>query len=128
LPAEEPVPAWRIAGLLILGPLAAVISFGAVRHLGRQFRVNAGLYEDHQLVRTGPYAVVRHPIYSSLFAILGSTLFLFTPWKCAVISVVLFVAGTEIRVYTEDRLLESRFGDQFREYRKRVAAYVPFVR
>jgi protein-S-isoprenylcysteine O-methyltransferase Ste14 len=41
---------------------------------------------------------------------------------------VLFIAGTEIRVRTEDRLLESRFGERFLQYRKRVWAYVPFVR
>jgi protein-S-isoprenylcysteine O-methyltransferase Ste14 len=43
-------------------------------------------------------------------------------------SIVLFVAGTEIRVYTEDGLLASRFGERFLAYRKRVPAYLPFVR
>jgi protein-S-isoprenylcysteine O-methyltransferase Ste14 len=99
-----------------------------VRHLGRQFRVHAGLYEDHELVTTGPYAIVRHPIYSSLLAILVSTLLLTTPWQWAVISLVLFIAGTEIRVYTEERLLASRFGERFFDYRKRVWAYVPYLR
>ena len=66
--------------------VAAVLSWSAVKHLGRQFRVHAGLYEDHQLVTTGPYAIVRHPIYSSLLAILASTLFLLTPWQCAAAS------------------------------------------
>jgi protein-S-isoprenylcysteine O-methyltransferase Ste14 len=38
------------------------------------------LYADHQLVRTGPYAVVRHPIYASLLAMLLATVVLLTPW------------------------------------------------
>jgi protein-S-isoprenylcysteine O-methyltransferase Ste14 len=128
IPVESAPPWWRLAGAIVLGPLAAVLSWAAVRHLGRQFRVNAGLYEDHQLVTTGPYAIVRHPIYSSLLAILASTLFLLTPWPWAILSLTLFIAGTEIRVATEDGLLASRFGDQFARYKGRVKAYIPFVR
>ena len=128
LPPGSPPEWWRIAGAFVCGPIAAVLAWTAVRHLGRQFRVHAGLYEDHQLVTSGPYAIVRHPIYSSLLAILASTLFLFTTWQWALISLALFIAGTEIRVHTEDGLLASRFGDRFLEYKKRVPAYLPFVR
>jgi protein-S-isoprenylcysteine O-methyltransferase Ste14 len=128
LSGDAPPEWWRMAGSIVCGPLAGFLSWTAVRHLGRQFRVNAGLYEDHELVTSGPYAIVRHPIYSSLLAILASTLFLFTTWQWALISLALFIAGTEIRVHTEDGLLASRFGDRFLEYKKRVPAYLPFVR
>ena len=126
---EGPPPAWwRIAGFVVCVPVAIVLMFTSVRYLGRQFRINARLYEDHQLVTGGPYGIVRHPIYTSLGAMLASTLFLFTRWQWAVLSLALFIAGTEIRVYTEDGLLASRFGERFAEYRKRVPAYLPFVR
>ena len=128
LPADPPPEWWRIAGSVVFVPVAVVLFFTSVRHLGRQFRINAGLYEDHQLVTGGPYAIVRHPIYTSLLAMLVSTLFLFTPWQWAVLSLALFIAGTEIRVYTEDGLLASRFGERFAAYRQRVPAYLPFVR
>src|SRR5215472_175956 len=118
----------RIAGFLTLGPVSATVSWSAVRHLGRQFRISAGLYEDHQLVRTGPYAFVRHPIYASLLVILLSTAFLMTPWTWSAVGVAMFLAGTEIRVRAEDRLLESRFGAAFEEYRRGAAAYIPWVR
>ena len=128
LPAEHPPGLARVIGSMLIGPVAPVISWTAVTHLGRQFRVHAGLYEDHQLVRTGPYALVRHPIYASLLAMLLSTALLFTRWPWWLVSLGLFLAGTEIRVWTEDRLLESRFGEDFRQYRGRVAAYVPGIR
>jgi len=128
LPPDSAPGAIRIAGCFLLGPVSAILSWTAVHHLGRQFRFNAGLYEDHKLVSTGPYAVVRHPIYSSLLAILGSTLFLLTPWKWAVVSLALFIVGTEIRVRAEDRLLASRFGEEFARYQRRVPAYIPFLR
>jgi protein-S-isoprenylcysteine O-methyltransferase Ste14 len=124
---ELPGPG-RIAGCLVLGMAAPLLSWSAVRHLGRQFRVNAGLYEDHQLVRTGAYSVVRHPIYSSLFAILGATLCLLTPWDWAALSILLFIAGTEIRVRAEDGLLRDRFGAAFEDYRRAVKAYIPYIR
>jgi protein-S-isoprenylcysteine O-methyltransferase Ste14 len=119
---------WRLVGTAAFGAVGAALSWGAVQHLGRQFRINAGLYEDHVLVTTGPYAIVRHPIYASLLALLLSTLFLLTPLVCALISLALFVVGTEIRVAAEDELLASRFGDAFTEYKRRVKAYVPYVR
>ncbi len=128
LPEDPPPEWWRIAGSMLCVPVAAVLMFSAVRHLGRQFRIHAGLYEDHQLVTGGPYAIVRHPIYTSLLTMLVSTLFLFTRWQWVVPALALYIAGTEIRVHTEDSLLASRFGERFLEYKRRVPAYVPFVR
>jgi len=128
LPADSPPGVVRVLVALILGPVAAALSWMAVVHLGKQFRVHAGLYIDHELVQSGPYALVRHPIYTSLLAMLLCTILVVTPWLWAGLALLLFIAGTEIRVHTEDGLLESRFGDEFRKYRDRVRAYIPFVR
>jgi len=108
--------------------LAVVMAWQAVAHLGRQFRLHAGLYHDHELVQSGPYAIVRHPIYASLMAMLVSTCLLLTRWRWAFLALAIFIAGTEIRVRSEDKLLASRFPEEFAAYRRRVPAYVPFVR
>jgi protein-S-isoprenylcysteine O-methyltransferase Ste14 len=128
LPPGRPPGLARLLGSAGFGAISAALSWTSVKHLGKQFRFNAGLYDDHELVRSGPYGIVRHPIYSSLLAILLSTILLLTPWRWAAVSLVLFVVGTEIRVRTEDKLLASRFGPEFAEYRKKVPAYLPFVR
>jgi protein-S-isoprenylcysteine O-methyltransferase Ste14 len=120
------VPA--IAGSLIFGVIANVLMWKAIPNLGRQFRVQAGLYEDHELVRTGPYAVVRHPIYASVIALALATGILLSPWQWVAMGTALCVAGSEIRIHAEDRLLEARFGDAFRQYQKKVPAYLPLVR
>lgn len=52
---------------------------------------------------------------------------LVTPWKLFLIALVIFLIGTEIRVRTEEKLLASRFGEEFQQYKKSVPAYVPFV-
>ena len=128
LPPDDGPGLARMLGSMALGPLAGVLAWASVRSLGRQFRIQAGLYSDHQLVVSGPYAIVRHPIYASLLAILASTLLLLTPWPWVAVSLALFVTGTEIRIRAEDKLLASRFGETFFNYRKRVPAYIPWVR
>ena len=128
LPAGSHPGTARLVASMAVAPLAPILGFGSVRHLGRQFRIHAGLYHDHELVRSGPYAIVRHPIYASLLAMLLSTLLALTPWQWMPVSLAIFIAGTEIRVRTEDGLLAGRFGEAFAEYRRRVPAYLPFVR
>src|SRR5215469_6687758 len=113
---------------LILGGIADVLMWSAIPNLGRQFRIQAGLYEDHELVHSGPYAVVRHPIYASLLALTLATGVLLSPWQWVTVGALLCIAGSEIRIHIEDRLLESRFGEQFRRYRGKVPAYLPFIR
>jgi protein-S-isoprenylcysteine O-methyltransferase Ste14 len=78
--------------------------------------------------RPRPYAVVRHPIYTSLFATMMATGLLLTRWPLLLLAAALYLAGTEIRIRAEESLLRARFGDPFEEYRRRVPAYLPFVR
>lgn len=126
---DGPADAVRIVPAMVLVTACAIMAWQAVAHLGRQFRVNAGLYHDHELVRTGPYRIVRHPIYTSLMGMLIATMLLLrTDWRWAAISLLFFIAGTEIRVRAEDLLLASRFDDKFRTYQRSVSAYIPFVR
>lgn len=123
-----PTPVRTALAVALIVPCAAM-AWQSVVHLGRQFRVHAGLYHDHELIRTGPYRIVRHPIYTSLMGMLIATMLLLRTdlmWMGA--SLACFIAGTEIRVRSEDGLLESRFNERFREYRKAVSGYIPFVR
>jgi protein-S-isoprenylcysteine O-methyltransferase Ste14 len=51
-----------------------------------------------------------------------------TWWPMWVAAVIFLLAGTEIRIRAEDRLLAERFQDAFAAYRSRVRAYIPFIR
>ncbi len=126
-PGEPPGLA-RVIASMAIGPWAGALAWFAVKHLGRQWRITAGVWDDHELVRGGPYSLVRHPVYASLFLLLLSTLLLLTPWMWVAVSLALFITGTEIRIRGEERLLKERFGKQFEDYRREVRAYIPFVR
>lgn len=125
--ARVPQP-WQIALSVLLLIAADALSWTGAIALGRQWRIDAGLNPDHELVRSGPYRLVRHPIYASMLCLVVGTGVLIAPLPLLLVSTVLFIVGTEIRVRVEDGLLEVRFGDVFRAYRDSVSAYIPFVR
>jgi protein-S-isoprenylcysteine O-methyltransferase Ste14 len=113
---------------MVLGPPSVALAWSAAHHLGKQWRLEAALSEDHELIQTGPYRWVRNPIYASMLGMLLATGAAYTWWPMLVGGVVAFLAGTEIRVRAEERLLAERFQGAFADYRSRVKAYIPFVR
>jgi protein-S-isoprenylcysteine O-methyltransferase Ste14 len=125
---EQSPPAWRVALSVLFLALASLLSWTSTRALGRHLRFDAALSHDHELVQSGPYRLIRHPIYSSMFCMLLGTGLMVTPPLLFAVALVLFLIGTEIRVRVEDNLLASHFGDQFQAYRQTVSAYIPLVR
>lgn len=119
---------WRIALSVVLLMLAVLLSWTSVHALGKHLRFDAVLSRDHQLVQSGAYRVVRHPIYSSMLCLLLGTGFMISSTLCFIPAILIFLAGTEIRVRVEDKLLAAYFGDQFRRYQQAISAYIPFVR
>jgi protein-S-isoprenylcysteine O-methyltransferase Ste14 len=118
---------WRLIICLVSFGLAILLSRGSSRALGEHLRVDAALGVDHRLIRSGPYALVRNPIYTSMLLVICAVAVVIAPWPLFVGSLVLFVLGTEIRVRTEEVLLEERFGEEFQDYKKSVPAYIPFL-
>jgi len=125
---ERLLPGWRVALSIGFLLLAGLLSWTALRALGRHWRLDAGLSSDHELVTSGPYRVVRHPIYTSTLCLLLGTGFMINPLPLLALSVLVLMAGTEIRVRVEESLLASRFGDRYRDYQRKVPAYIPFLK
>jgi len=113
---------------MALGPPCVLLVWAATRHLGKHWRYEAALSADHQLVKSGPYAWIRHPIYTSMMGMLVATGLADTWWPMSITGLILFLVGIEIRIHAEDRLLELYFQDEFLEYRSRVRAYIPLIR
>jgi protein-S-isoprenylcysteine O-methyltransferase Ste14 len=123
----RPLPAWRTLLCIALFAVAAALSWTSSHALRGQLRVVAGLGDDHKLIRSGPYGLVRHPIYTSMLVVICATAVIIAPWPLFLGSLILFVVGTEIRVRTEEKLLASQFGDDFQDYKRTVPAYFPFL-
>jgi protein-S-isoprenylcysteine O-methyltransferase Ste14 len=118
---------WQLVACVALLGLAIVLSWTSSSALGVHLRVDAALGDEHQLIRSGPYGLVRNPIYTSMLLVLCATGVMVTPWQLFVAGLVLFVIGTEIRVRTEEILLAARFGEEFQQYKRSVPAYIPFL-
>ena len=93
-------------------------------HLGQFWSARITIKEDHRLIRTGPYARLRHPIYSGLdLAAIGSALTI-DRWRC-VLGVLLIVAGYAIKAKKEERMLAAQFGEGFTEHCQRTGFLIP---
>ncbi|HEY3128238.1 MAG TPA: isoprenylcysteine carboxylmethyltransferase family protein [Acidobacteriota bacterium] len=116
-------PLALVAGALLAGSIWLAAS--AVRTLGKQWSLTARLLEGHELVMSGPYRRVRHPIYTALLGMLIATLLIHSHWFALPVTISIFLFGTWIRVSEEDRLLAQQFGAVFDAYRDQVPALLP---
>ncbi len=97
----------------------------AVRTLGEHFRTQVTLLDQHRLVRSGPYARVRHPAYTgALVTCLGLGVSL-ANWLSLLAMLLIPLAGLAWRVRVEERALGERFGSDWRGYRATSWAMLP---
>lgn len=94
--------------------------------LADNWSVSVIVRSNHELVHSGPYAWVRHPIYSgALLALLGTAL-TGGQWR-GLIGVMLVAASLLYKIRLEERFLEDHFGEAYRRYCSKVRALVPLV-
>jgi protein-S-isoprenylcysteine O-methyltransferase Ste14 len=114
---------WCGAAVTIGGLLFAV---WARRHLGRNWSSTVTVKTGHELITTGPYAWVRHPIYSGLLlAFVGSALAR-GEWR-GLLAVALVAGIFWHKLRLEEKWMREQFGESYAAYCARVAALVPFV-
>jgi protein-S-isoprenylcysteine O-methyltransferase Ste14 len=114
------------AVLLLMSGAIALFATSS-RELGRNWSIVARMRSDHELVRTGPYARVRHPIYLGMLLFLLALAVALGHWIQLIIAVPLFLVGTRMRTDAEERLLEENFGESFRDYRQSTPAIFPKI-
>ena len=110
--------------LLLMGGAISLFAASS-RALGKNWSLVARMRSDHQLVRTGPYSRVRHPIYLGMLLFLLALAVALGHWVQLWVALPVFFIGTAIRTRLEDGLLEQQFGDKFREYRRSTPALFP---
>src|SRR6266852_807173 len=96
-------------------------------HLAEYWSARITIKQDQQLIRTGPYARLRHPIYSGItLAAIGSAVVI-AQWRC-VLGVCLVLIGYCIKARKEETMLTQQFGDAFREHQKQTGFLIPRFR
>ena len=125
---QSPLVEWGLALLAVAIAIGSVLLVhSAARQLGKQWALAARLIEGHDLIQDGPYRFVRNPIYTGMFGMLLATGLAICQWNQLAIAIVVFFAGTYIRIQSEERLLRQAFGAEFDAYKKRVPALIPGV-
>ena len=98
----------------------------ARRTIGRNWSAIVTVKEDHELVTGGPYALVRHPIYTGLLLGFLGWAIAVDRWRGPLAVLIVFLAL--LRKYRlEERWMRERFGVAYDAYRARVKALVPFL-
>ncbi|MEW5941664.1 MAG: isoprenylcysteine carboxylmethyltransferase family protein [Chloroflexota bacterium] len=126
-------PPMRVAALVVGSLLyfpGLLFLLWARLTLGKNYFVSTGfgaqLFKDHQLVTSGPFAIVRHPMYAGLIlAALGSLLIYFT-WTTVYFAC--FAPLMFFRARREETALLQEFGEEWKDYCKRVPSFVPRLR
>jgi len=117
--------AWAVAGAALTWA-GVGLAIWARTILGSNWSGLVTLKQNHTLIRSGPYSVVRHPIYSGLLlAGLGTALALGEARGFLAVAVVFLLWLEKSR--TEERFMIEQFGREYEEYRQRTWALVPFV-
>jgi protein-S-isoprenylcysteine O-methyltransferase Ste14 len=94
--------------------------------LGQNWNLYPSFQENHELIESGPYAYVRHPMYSGLILMsLGTVI-----WYGARLGFIWFAAcllGTWFKLAQEEKILTAHFGAAYSNYKRRVKALIPFL-
>jgi protein-S-isoprenylcysteine O-methyltransferase Ste14 len=125
--SERVVPAGRPLSLLGAVMVAAGLGLAAWAraHLGGNWSGIVTVKEDHALVRTGPYRVVRHPIYTGLLLALIGTAAAIGEWR-GFLAVIFALIGFLWKIHVEEKRMRENF-PEYGQYRRQTAALIPLL-
>lgn len=115
-----------VATGLALQATFALLAVWARRHLGRNWSGAITVAVDHALVRTGPYRVVRHPIYSAMLGMFLGTAVVSGEWH-ALLALAMIAVAYWRKIRLEEQSLRGVFGPAYDAYRRESWALVPGV-
>lgn len=116
---------WAMAALVVLG---LGFTWAARLHLGPLWSSTSAPTEDHRIVDTGPYGVVRHPVYAGLLLAVFATAIERGRLE-AIAGALVLIAAISLRAKLEERFLRRDLGDDaYAGYRRRVPMLIPFTK
>ncbi len=119
-----PLPDWLRGAGFALGLASLALWAWTQMALGTEWSPQLQLREEHHLVTAGPYARVRHPLYTAMFGI-GIAFALVTANWIFVLLAVAAIVGVIVRVPREEQMMLEKFGDEYRAYIGRTGRFFP---
>lgn len=118
-----PVPGWLLFAVAMAG---LAFTWWARLHLGPLWSGNVTRKADHRIIDTGPYGLVRHPIYTGLMVALYATA-LYDGTVFALVGALVLTVAFYIKARLEERFLSDELGtENYGQYKRRVPMLVPF--
>lgn len=121
-----PQAAWTAPAGLAVMAVATLLHIWARVHLGRNWTSEVAIQQGHQLVTSGPYRLVRHPVYTALIALALGTAIV-SGRIVSLLGAVTFAIAYVRKLRLEEQALGAAFGAQWDEYRRRSWALVPLI-
>jgi protein-S-isoprenylcysteine O-methyltransferase len=116
-----------LAVALALFAIGVALRASAIVVLGRFFTVDVAIHADHELVRRGPYRVLRHPSYTGALLVFFGLALLFDSWPALAVATLPVLGVLLWRIRVEERALSAHFGKAWLSYAARTQRLVPFV-
>jgi protein-S-isoprenylcysteine O-methyltransferase Ste14 len=110
----------------ILQAAFMLLAIWARRHLGRNWSGEVRIGVDHELVRTGPYRLLRHPIYTAMLGMFLGTAISSSQYHALLGLAILLLAYLR-KTRLEERILQQTFGTDYEAYRRQTWALVPLL-
>lgn len=122
-----PNPLLEAAGVMLC-TWGVAFAVWARLHLGRNWSGLVSLKEDHQLIQSGPYRFVRHPIYTGLIVAVLGTVAALLPSLHGLVALAVLTTAFTLKYRHEEELLLRQFPEAYPAYKARVrAALIPFL-
>ncbi len=114
---------WIGAAITVAGLLFAV---WARHHLASNWSSSVTIKQGHELITTGPYAVVRHPIYTGILAGFLGTVTALSQVRGVIGFVLVFIVFWA-KLSKEEEWMRSQFGETYATYAHQTSALVPYI-
>jgi len=110
--------------MIVSGILFRVYS---ITTLGKYFTATARATNQHMLIKTGPYAIVRHPSYLGAIVVMAGVPVFLNNVVTLFTTIILLTIAYAIRINTEEKVLNSFFGEDYKQYSVRVKRLIPYI-
>ncbi|WP_375165915.1 protein-S-isoprenylcysteine O-methyltransferase [Chelativorans sp.] len=118
---------WSIAAGALLFALALWVFRISHKALGRNWSITLEIRDQHNLISTGPYALVRHPMYTSFLLMAVGQFLLLSNWIVGLVGLLGFATLFFLRVDKEEHMMLESFGPQYRDYMERTKRIIPYL-